>query len=93
MEGQEFNSCDNCIYYGYDNEEQNPHVCFNSEGVKPCPDAFTCDDWEDGFPDPDFDRCYECSGYGNDYYVNEDGELVSACDDCPWNGDDDYWDE
>lgn len=41
-----------------------------------------------------FDFCYECSGYGDDYYVNEDGELVCACDDCPCNlsrQDDDDW--
>ena len=31
------------------------------------------------------DRCYECTGYGDDYYMNENGELVSACDDCPFN--------
>ena len=23
--------------------------------------------------------------YGDDYYINNDGELVSACDDCPHN--------
>lgn len=40
--------------------------------------------------DPDADRCYECSGYGDDYYVDENGELVSACDDCPFNGHDPY---
>lgn len=26
--------------------------------------------------------CYECTGYGDDYYVDDDGELVSACSDC-----------
>lgn len=31
--------------------------------------------------------CYECTGYGDDYYLDEDGELVSACDDCPNNTD------
>ena len=34
----------------------------------------------------DFDECYECTGYGDDYYIDEDGELVSACTDCPYNG-------
>lgn len=29
--------------------------------------------------------CYECTGYGDDYYLDENGELVSACDDCPLN--------
>ena len=30
------------------------------------------------------DVCWECTGYGDDYYIN-DGELVSACDECPFN--------
>ena len=38
--------------------------------------------------DWDLDHCYECRGYGDDYYFDDDGELVSACDDCPFNGDD-----
>lgn len=29
--------------------------------------------------------CYECTGYGDDYYLDENGEWVSACDDCPLN--------
>ena len=34
----------------------------------------------------DDDRCYECEGYGDDYYYDEDtDEWVSACDDCPYN--------
>lgn len=37
------------------------------------------DDWSD------YDHCYECTGYGDDYYLDEDGEWVSACDDCPYN--------
>ena len=28
------------------------------------------------------DICYECRGYGDDYYIDADGELVSACTDC-----------
>ena len=40
----------------------------------------------------DYDWCYECQGYGDDYYFDENGELVSACDDCPnknaWRNDD-----
>ncbi len=39
--------------------------------------------------DEDYDRCYECTGYGDDYYEGENGELVHACDDCPFNGTDD----
>ena len=40
----------------------------------------------------EYDYWYECSGYGDDYYVDENGELVSACDDCPHSPyyDDDY---
>lgn len=33
----------------------------------------------------DDDYCYECKGYGDDYYTDENGELVSACDECPNN--------
>ena len=32
------------------------------------------------------DRCYECTGYGDDYYLDENDEWVSACTDCPYNG-------
>ena len=45
------------------------------------------DDW-------DYDYCYECRGYGDDYYVNEDGELVCRCDDCSYsesNWEDDWY--
>lgn len=34
--------------------------------------------------------CYECTGYGDDYYLDENGEWVSACDDCPLNQYNDY---
>lgn len=40
----------------------------------------------------DFDPCEECRIYGDDYYYDEDGDLVSYCDDCPF-GDFDPWDE
>ncbi len=35
--------------------------------------------------DSDEEICYECRGLGNDYYFDEDGELISACDDCYFN--------
>ena len=38
----------------------------------------------------DDDYCYECSGYGDDYYVNDDGELVCRCPECIMNTD---WDD
>lgn len=31
------------------------------------------------------DPCYECSGYGDDYYVNDEGELECWCDRCGLN--------
>lgn len=33
------------------------------------------------------DQCYECTGYGDDYYLDEDGNWVSFCDECPYNQD------
>lgn len=30
--------------------------------------------------DPDY--CYECTGYGDDYYIDDNGELVCRCDEC-----------
>lgn len=40
----------------------------------------------------DYDYCYECSGYGDDYYVDDDGELQCRCETCPFNNwnDEDY---
>ena len=29
--------------------------------------------------------CWECSGLGDDYYLDETGERVSACSNCPLN--------
>ncbi len=40
----------------------------------------------------DWDVCYECGAYGDDYYIGENDELVCACDDCPFNGRD-LWDD
>ena len=36
------------------------------------------DGWDD-------DYCYECRDYGDDYYYNEDGELVCRCEGCHYN--------
>lgn len=30
----------------------------------------------------DDEVCYECSGLGDDYYIDEDGELVCRCYEC-----------
>lgn len=37
------------------------------------------DEWDD------YDFCYECRGLGDDYIINEDGELESWCDHCGMN--------
>lgn len=42
------------------------------------------DDCEDDDLD-DYDWCYECTGLGDDYYVNEDGTLECRCDNCMYN--------
>lgn len=34
----------------------------------------------------DHDYCYECSGYGDDYYIDDDGELQCRCETCPFSG-------
>ena len=34
----------------------------------------------------DYDVCYECTGYGDDYYINDDGELECYCPYCYNNG-------
>ena len=42
--------------------------------------------------DDRYDYCYECTGYGDDYYIDDDGELVCACMECPFNpSNDDYY--
>lgn len=30
-------------------------------------------------------RCYECTADGDDYYTDDEGNMVSVCDDCPYN--------
>jgi hypothetical protein len=37
------------------------------------------------------DYCYECSGYGDNYYENEDGELICRCFECQWFNDGGDW--
>lgn len=54
-------------------------------------DIYDEDDLYDDYDDYD-DHCYECGGYGDDYYIDDSGELVCACMDCPfasWNRDGD----
>lgn len=39
--------------------------------------------------DPD-DYCYKCSGYEEDYCVDEDGELICGCPECPFS---EFWED
>ena len=39
----------------------------------------------DNYEEDPYDYCYECSGYGDDYYMDEDGELVCRCPECTMN--------
>jgi hypothetical protein len=59
-----------------------------TEKGKTMPEDWDYDDDWDEYPEHNYydDICYECTGYGDDYYLDEHGELVSACDDCPFNG-------
>lgn len=38
--------------------------------------------------DPDY--CYECSSYGDNYYEDEDGELVCRCPECQFS---EFWED
>lgn len=41
----------------------------------------------------DYDYCYECGAYGDDYFINDDGEIECYCPYCGMNdeeGDDKY---
>lgn len=33
----------------------------------------------------DYDICYECEANGDDYYIDDNGDMVCACDDCVYN--------
>ena len=52
---------------------------------------FMFDNFKEFTPDEDTsfwdeeDVCYECGGYGDDFYVDETGELVCRCPECPFN--------
>ena len=40
---------------------------------------------DDEFMYDDEDYCYECSGLGDDYYINDEGELENWCPHCSIN--------
>lgn len=41
----------------------------------------------------EFDYCYECEGYGDDYSVDKNGELVHKCETYPNNPFRGDWDD
>lgn len=41
-------------------------------------------------PNYDPDYCYECSGYGDNYYEDEDGELICRCPECLFS---EFWED
>lgn len=60
--------------------------CFNNCESQEVADGSEPPEWIEYVDTPDeYDPCYECSGYGDDYHFDEDGELVSSCPDCPLN--------
>ncbi len=62
-------------------EDISEKYCCPLETVKYCartnPHGYIHED-EDRY----FRICRECTGYGDDYYFNEEGELTCACPDC-----------
>lgn len=43
------------------------------------------DDAEDEYSGTTRDaHCYECSGYGDDYRINDAGEMICNCPKCPF---------
>lgn len=55
-----------------------------------CPDtSIECEECEHYADDVDdaYDHCYECRGLGDDYIINDDGELECYCDRCGCNPD------
>ena len=50
-----------------------------------CNIAFLCEEYDD--------YCYECGGYGDDYYTNDNGEWVKRCPQCPFYKHDEEWED
>lgn len=44
-------------------------------------------DDEDNDTWDDYDYCYECGSYGDDYYFDDDGEMQCRCPECLMNPD------
>ena len=72
--------CNNCHYY------------IDIEDIKL--DFLDDIDIDDDIYDYDYDYCEECRLYGDDMYIDTDGEMVSRCSECyenPDNYDDGYY--
>lgn len=39
------------------------------------------------------DYCEDCTIYGDDYFMNEDGELECRCSQCAFNDNEEEWDD
>ena len=62
---------------------------FDPEDCEKCSAAEYCDQYQEYIEDQkywdEYDHCYECRGLGDDYIINDDGELESFCDKCGCN--------
>lgn len=74
-------TCETCFWY--DDYTSSTGFCDEKEQYI-IPTGY-CPKWKDRGDDYN-DRCYECGGYGDDYYTDDDGNLDKACDDCPYGG-------
>ena len=50
-------------------------------------DYIDTDDVHESLKDEWNDYCYECRGYGDDYYFDENGEIHDRCSECAYNND------
>jgi hypothetical protein len=82
-------SCRECVHDNPDDYEKYSHCCITNNKTNWEGEAMSeTENGMDENPDEDWYQniCYECGGYGDDYYIDDQGELVSACDDCRFNG-------
>lgn len=62
---------------------------FDPDDCEQCPAKDDCDQYKDYIEEQnywdEYDHCYECRGLGDDYIINDGGELESNCDKCGLN--------
>ena len=62
--------------------------CFDPDDCEQCAGKDYCSRYEEYLEEDDeYDHCYECRGLGDDYIINDEGELESYCDRCGCNPD------